>query len=420
MMLRPLLLSLCGILVAFKAYALPADYAKYFKVDMAMEIPDIYEYAKTLRKRNPAYDKGYISRFRMGNTFNKSFSKIIKYYGLSESRLKARYEDDLLELIGMLPKEMYQYIGPMLHEVPGMSEKILNLPGIKETKNQFPQDVADRFKGMEGLEDLSPALYFVLMPSIWEQKPKTTPDMPEEKPAKKPRPRVELPDFLKEKIGLPVKTAEKAPASAARVATVEQKLGLRTLNPSLTSPLTSADVRDYVDTIDLIMDWAMQDNMRNYSKLIHGGALLDAWEAEHNTALSQNMLKDVVNPCQRLVLKTRFSGVYGEFAMLTAQKGFTPEGWAYTCDKTIKAFRILEATPSSAYAVRFHRNGYYNEYIKKLPKRWREEMYALEEAINRMHRVFKDDIETVRPYQEKLRQKFIKYDNVILNAPIIY
>lgn len=419
-MLKSLLLSLCGILFSFNTYAAAEDYAKYFKVDMAMEIPDIYEYANKLKKEHPAYDKGYISRFRMGNTFNKSFSKIIKYYGLSESRIKNRYEDDLLELIGMLPKDMYQYIGPMLHEVPGMSEKILNLPGIKETKNQFPQDVAEKFKGMEGLEDLSPALYFVLMPSIWGEKPITAPDMPEEKPAKKPTPRVELPDFLKEKIGLPVKTAEKAPASAERKATIEQKLGLRTLNPSLTSPLTSADVEAYVDTIDLIMDWAMQDNMRNYSKLIHGGALLDAWEIEHNTALPQNMLKDVVNPCQRLVLKTRFSGVYGEFAMLTARKGFTPEGWAYTCDKTIKAFRVLEATPSSAYAVRFHRNGYYNEHIKKLPPRWQKEMYALEEAISRMHRVFKDDIETVRPYQKILNQKFIKYDNVILNAPIIY
>ena len=419
-MLKSLLLSLCGILFAFNAYAMPEDYAKYFKVDMAMEIPDIYEYANKLRKEHPAYDKGYVSRFRMGNTFNKNFSKIIKYYGLSEARIKARYEDDLLELISMLPKEMYQYIGPMLHEVPGMSEKILNLPGIKETKNQFPKDVAEKFKGMEGLEDLSPALYFVLIPSIWGETPTIAPDTPEERPAKKPAPRVELPDFLKEKIGLPVKTAEKAPASAARVATTEQKFGLRTLNPSLTSPLTSADVKAYIDTIDLIMDWAMQDNMRNYSKLIHGGALLDAWETEHNTALPQNMLKDVVNPCQRLVLKTRFSGVYGEFAMLTAQKGFTPEGWAYTCDKTIKAFRILEATPSSAYAVRFYRKGYYNEHIKKLPPRWREQIYALEEAVSRMHRVFKDDVETVRPYQIELRQKFIKHDNVILNAPIIY
>lgn len=419
-MLRTLLLSLCGILFTFRVDAAPDDYAKYFKVDMNMEIPDIYEYAKKLKKEHPVYDKGYISRFRMDNTFNKSFSKIIKYYGLSESRIKKYYEDDLLELIGMLPKEMYQYVGPMLHEVPGMSEKVLNLPGIKETKNQFPKDVAEKFKGMEGLEDLSPALYFVLIPSIWGETRLTAPDMPEERPAKKPHPRTELPDFLKEKIGLPVKTAEKAPASAARNATIEQKLGLRTLNPSLISPLTSADVEAYVDSIDLIMDWAKQDNMRNYSKLIHGGALLDAWEKEHNTALSQNMIKDVVNPCQRLVLKTRFSGVYGEFALLTAKKGFTPEGWAYTCDKTIKAFRVLEATPSSAYAVRFHRNGYYNEYIKKLPTRWREEFYALEEAVNRMHRVFIDDVETVRPYQKILRQKFIKYDNIILNAPIIY
>ena len=419
-MKKTFFLSLIGILYAINAYAVAPDYSSYFKVDMNMEIPNIYEYARKLSKKYTSYDKGYVSRFRMGTVFNKSFSKVIKYYGLSEARIKSRYEDDLMEMISMLPKKAYQYIGPMLHEVPGMSEKILNLPGIKETKNQFPQDVAEKFKGMEGLEDMSPALYFILMPSIWGEEPINAPDTPEKVPAKRPKPKVDLPDALKEKIGLPVKTAEKAPASARRNATIEQKLGLRTLNPSLTSPLTSADVRDYVDTIDLIMDWVNQDNMRNYAKLIQGGMLLDFWEAENNMALSQNALKDVVNPCQRLVLVTRFAGVYGEFSMLTAQKGFTPEGWAYTCDKTIKAFRVLEANMSCAYAVRYHRRGYYREHMEKLPERWRNELYAVEEAIDRMYRVFKDDIETVRPFQNSLREKFIQNQNVFINAPIIY
>lgn len=419
-MFKAFFLGLVGVFLAVSADATVFDFSRYFKVDMDMEIPDVYAYAKKLSKERSPYDKGYISRFRMGTTFNKSFSKIIKHYGMSEARIKANYEENLLEMLSWMPKETYQYIGPMLHEVPGMSEKILNLPGIKETKNQFPKDVAEKFKGMEGLEDLSPALYFVLMPYIWGEQTFVQPDTPVNLPAKRPTPKSDLPDFLKEKIGLPVNTAEKQPASARRKATIEQRMGLKTLNPSLTSPLTSKDVEDYVDSIDMIIDWAMQDDMRNYSKLIYGEILLDAWEAEHGEALSQNELKDVVNPCQRLVLKTKFAGVYGEFSFLTAKKGFTPEGWAYTCDKTIKAFRVLESNMSEAYAVHYYRRGYYHNYIEKLPEKLQMHMYAIEEAINRMHRVFKDDVETVRPYQEKLREKFIKNHNVFLTAPIIY
>lgn len=419
-MIKRFWVGLVGVFFVFNANAASLDFSRYFKVDMDMEIPDLYAYAKKLNKQHSPYDRGYVSRFRMGTTFNKSFSRVIKHYGMSEARIKANYEENLLEMLSWLPKEAYQYIGPMLHEVPGMSEKILNLPGIKETKNQFPKDVAEKFKGMDGLEDMSPALYFVLMPYLWGEEKPIQPDAPVNVPAHRPTPKSDLPDFLKEKIGLPVNTAEKQPASARRKATAEQKFGLKTLNPTLTSPLTSKDVDDYVDTIDAIMDWAMQDNMRNYSKLIYGEILLDAWEAEHGNALSQNELKDVVNPCQRLVLKTKFAGVYGEFALLTAQKGFTPEGWAYTCDKTIKAFRVLEANMSEAYAVHYYRRGYYHAYIEKLPEKLRQEMYAIEEAISRMYRVFKDDVETVRPYQEKLREKFIKNHNVFLTAPIIY
>ena len=33
----------------------------------------------------------------------------------------------------------------------------------------------------------------------------------------------------------------------------------------------------------------------------------------------------------------------GEFAKIVAGEGFNPEEWAYTCDKTIKAYRVQSA-----------------------------------------------------------------------------
>lgn len=408
------------VLFSSEVMANAADFASYFKVDMKADLPDINEYMKKLDQSYKVYDRGYISRTKMGTSFNKEFSRTIKFYGLSEGRLKSNYEDELLEVIGMLPKEMYQYIGPMLHEVPGMSEKILNLPGIKETKNKFPEDIAERFKGVENLEFMSPSLYFLLMPEIWDKKKQEDADKPLITRVKKPRVQIELPDFLKEKINAPVPTAQKQNASALKKKKTSLLTDLRTLKPTLTSPLTTKDVSAFVDTIDEVMDWGLKDDMRNFSKLISAEMLLDLWEAEQGTALSQNDLKDAVNPCQRLVLKTRFAGLYYDFAKVVSKQGFSPEEWAYTCDKTIKGFRVASANLDTAYAVKFHRNGYYDGYIEKLPKKWRDEMYQTSEAFIKMYAVLAEDVKTVQPFKKTLLEKFIKIQGVMLTQPIIY
>jgi len=419
-MLKKFLLSLMFIVYATQASALIKELDSYFKVDMNMELPDLSEYHKKLSDMSQLYDKGYSSRFEMGRTFKKEFSKVIKSYGLGEGRIKKYYEDELLELISWLPKEAYQYIGPMLHEVPGMSEKILNLPGIKETKNKFPERIADEFKGMEGIEYLSPALYFILMPEIWEEKKPSDLDKPQKRQVNKPKIDTELPDFLKEKIGIPVKTAEKKPGSAQKKAALAQRMNLRTPHPSLTTPLTAKDVEAFISTIDMVMDWGTKNYMKNYSRLIVGEAILNMWEQENKTALYQNDLKDIVNPCQRLVLKTRFSDLYDDFSNVVAQEGFSPEEWAYTCDRTLKAFRVATASMGMAYAVRYYRRGYYHEYMDKLPPKWRDRMYTMEDAFVRMYVSLPEEVEIVRPYKEKISEKLIKIHNVMLTAPIIY
>lgn len=419
-MVRFFFFIISGLLLSETVWAAAADYDRYFKVDMKMEVPDINTYIKKLDTMDQFYDKGYESRFKMGRKFKQEFSRTIRFYGLSEGRLKNNYEDELLEIIGWLPRDSYQYIGPMLHQIPGMSEKILNLPGIKETKNKFPEKIPDRLKGIENLEFMSPALYFLLMPEIWGEKKPEDLDRPKTVRVKKPKIDTELPDFLKDKAEFPEKNAEKKKASSVRKAKPAFALSLRTIAPTLTSPLTSKDVAAFTATIDNVMEFGTRDNMRNYSKLIVGEALLDIWEQENGTALKQNSLKDIVNPCQRLVLKTRFAGIYDEFASVVVKQGFSPEEWAYTCDRTIKAFRVAEANQATAYAVRFHRRGYYDNYIRRLPKKWQDEMYAVEAAIIKMYTALKEDVEAVRPHQRELAEKMIKIRGVMLTAPIFY
>ncbi len=417
-MIKKIKYFIFSLLFSTNVYAGVMDYDHYFEVDMQMELPNIREFLKKIMKDNVLYDKGYRSRFNMGNKFKKEFSKTIKFYGLSEGRIKKDYEDELLEMISWLPKEAYQYIGPMLHEVPGMSEKILNLPGIKETKNKFPERVADKMKDIKGIEHMSPALYFLLMPEVWGEVADEETIIEEEIPVKKKKPKIELPDFMKEKIGVPVVKPENKKTIVNKNSS--PKLNLRTISPTLTSPLTTKDAEAFIGTLEEIIKWGDANNMVVYSQIIKGDYILNMWEAEQNTALHQNALKDIVSPCQRLVLKMRFAGVYDDFKWILAKHGYTPEEWAYTGDKTIKAYRAAIATPGLAYAVKFHRNGYYNSYIERLPQKWREEMYANEAAIIRMFAVLKEDVEAVRPIQKEINEKFLKTNGVLLGVPIFY
>lgn len=417
-MLKKVLFFVCALFFSLNVYAKTSDFDKYFKVDMKMELPNFKEYIKKIMSTNNLYDKKYRSRMDMGKKFNKEFSQTIKFYGLSEGRLKNNYEDDLLEVLSWMPKETYQYIGPMLHQVPGMSEKILNLPGIKETKDKFPEKVADTMKAIEDIEFLSPALYFLLMPEIWEDNEDVVLDEPEEIPVKKPRVEIELPDFMKEKIGLPV--AKPKPVKASKSKKIVTGRNLRTVSPSLVSPLTTKDAEAFITTIDEIVDWGEKDNYRVYSQIILSEHVLDMWEQENGTALHQNTLKDVVNPCQRMVIKIRLAGLYNEFRGILAKHGYTPEEWAYVGDKTIKAFRVAYSTPEMANAVKYHRRGYYDEYIERLPEKWKKEMYANGATIIKMYSVFKEDVEAVKPLKETINEKFVKNKGVILSSPIIY
>ena len=166
--MKRLLLVFLGILLPSLASAAASHFRKFFRVDLEQPLPMLAE-LKQKYQTEDIYDKHYDYSWNIGNRFDQAFRDIIKSYGTSEKRLKPEYEDRLLEMLAMMPKETYQYIGPYLHTVPGMSEKILNLPGIKETKNKFPERIDPRFRNIAGLEFLSPSLYFTLMPEAWPE-----------------------------------------------------------------------------------------------------------------------------------------------------------------------------------------------------------------------------------------------------------
>ena len=73
-MVRFFFFIISGLLLSETVWAAAADYDRYFKVDMKMEVPDINTYIKKLDTMDQFYDKGYESRFKMGRKFKSVFN----------------------------------------------------------------------------------------------------------------------------------------------------------------------------------------------------------------------------------------------------------------------------------------------------------------------------------------------------------
>ncbi len=376
----------------------PADYADRFKIDMNAEIPPIEELRKMFAPK-PVYDRKFDYFWNIGTVFDKEFAQTIRSYGTRQTRLKWPGEESLLEQLANMPKEFYPYIGPYLHTVPGISEKILNMPGIKETKNQFPPRVAPMFEDIENLEFMSPALYFVLMPEIWEDS-----NLSREQVRLRTLPQTNHYNtaFIKT-IMDKVPPEDYAPGAKPKE---PLKSRLRTISPDASSPLTSKDVQAVARSLEALSDYSA--DIYNKEKVIEAGALLDAWENSQGTGAILPNLKDLVHPCQRLVQKLKMQGMEKEFANIVADEGFTPEEWAYTCDKTIKAYRVLKMTSAELITLLAYQRNVYGNRLNQYSEKTAPAIAATMQGIIEMYKAPIDDVLEVKKNQRLVKSAFEK------------
>lgn len=386
----------------------PADYAGRFEVDMKEDIPPLEELRKMFAPK-PVYDRKFDYFWNIGKIFDKGFAQTIRSYGTRQTRLKWPGEETMLEQLKNTPKEYYPYIGPYLHTIPGISEKVLNLPGIKETKNRFPKRVAPQLADIENLEFMSPALYFVLMPELWKDN-----DVSREKMKFQRLPQTNRYDtkFIK-KVMETVPPEDYAPG-----ATPQEPLQsrLRTISPDATSPLTGKDVQAVVRSLEALADYG--ENINNKAKIIEAGALLDAWENSKGTGAILPNIKDLVNPCQRLVQKIRMQGMEHEFSAIIAGEGFNMEEWAYTCDKTIKAYRVLRmSTPELMTLLLYKRNVYQNQ-LNVYPEKIAPSVAVTMQSMVEMYKAPLNDVLEVKKNHQAVKDAFEKIRYRIVFQPI--
>ena len=146
--------------------------------------------------------------------------------------------------------------------------------------------------------------------------------------------------------------------------------------------------------------------------------MINQYEASQNQALPINTLKDMVNPCQRLVQRLKLIGRHFEFAKIVAKEGFSLEEWAYTCDKTIKAYRVSKMTASTLQAVMDLQDNVYKSELQKLPDIFKGTQVITMLAIPEMYKAPYKDVQAVKKNRRELEKLFKELDYMLVDAPI--
>ena len=397
-----------GLIFPSLCLAAASDYRQFFRVDLSEPLPSISE----LKQKYPIediYDKNYDYSWNIGNRFDQAFREIIKSYGTSEKRLKPEYEERLLDMLAMMPKETYQYIGPYLHTVPGMSEKILNLPGIKETKNRFPDRIDERFRNIAGLEFLSPSLYFMLMPEAWPENRKII-----ENPVSITRP-PKAPYNQKFFDGIQkIVPFENYNIQQERPAKISRSQ-LRTIRPTANSLVTAADIKAVGKTIPDIAKLGSDPYLQ--SDLFLAGRLLDKWENDQGKGIPLAILKDLVNPCSRLVQKFRILGREKELAAIVAEQGFSLNEWGYSCDKAIRAYRSSQMSRSTSVALSSYRRNLQAPFLETLPPKLAKQQQIIMQSFIEMYNAPLSDTLEAKKVHRELEKTFRQSGNNLMGIP---
>lgn len=412
-MIRLLLTFLVSITLCSNVLAQAVDYTELFEVDLDEKLPNYNALVEKYINQAPKeFDTKYDFHWNIGSAFDEVFKKTIVLYGSSTKRVPHEEEKNFMKMIEAVPPEYWQYIGPYLHTVPGVPEKILNMPGIKETKNKFPTRIAKELEGLEDLEFLSPYLYFLLMPEIWPNG-----EVKQDRPAKKifiSKGKTQYnPEFF-EKVKKLVPEEDYLPD-----AKVEKsfKSKLRTINPTKDSLLTAADINAFTSTIYDVEKWGEKDY--NILKISEAGALLDAWDKDNGRALPLQTLKTMVHPCKRLAQKVKFAGLENDFMKVIGKKGFDLKSWAYTCDKTIKAYRISTTNINAIGTIMNYQRNIYEKGLEGFSDDDAQQQYAVMQAIAKMYETPFEDVMEVRSEKTNVNRELIRINSILIDSPII-
>ncbi len=329
---------------------------------------------------------------------------------------REQMEDDIYRLLQMLPDYAYQYVGPFINDMPYVPDRILNIPAIKATRGKFPTRIAPQMKEYAEKygQYMSTYLYIILMPEAW-----ATTSRAESSDFKgfnkvvtidentKPSDLFDLhnPTLLK-KHALLSPAAYRSGAvfnHTARPQTPAKKV-------TRTSPLTEGDVEAALTSFDDLKRAFGDDRFDEFHTTLRDMSLSD-----------NNLMGELLNPMQTLADKiSRMPEKYrNTFRETLAQTGFTPESWAITADKIIKARRVAKMSPAVALNV-----GTWRRY-KRPPKsfdvlspRDRQISWESIRLFVGLYTTTRENLLAVKNYSDKIQQALKAGDIMYMETPV--
>ena len=337
------------------------------------------------------------------------------YPGGLDAMLKAneKLEDDIYRLILMLPKYAYQYIGPFIHEMPYVSDRILNIPGIKETKGKFPTRIAPQMKeyAKKYGKYMSTHLYIYLMPEAWARPER-------EKSTFKGYSKIikidenTKPDdlFILNNRSLLKKHKMLSPEQYRTGAALEKQVRPQTPADQVTqtSALTEGDVEAALASFQEIEKEFGNNRFDEFHTALRDMSLSD-----------NNLMEEMLNPMQTLVDKINRLPEKERFAKTVAKNGFTLESWGITVDKIIKARRVANMSPAVALNLAAWRR------LKKPPKSFdvlsphdRQVSWDSIQLFLGMYTSTRENLLAVKNYGDNIRKVFATRDMMFIETPV--
>ena len=115
--------------------------------------------------------------------------------------------------------------------------------------------------------------------------------------------------------------------------------------------------------------------------------------------------------------KVRILGEETNLELIVGKEAFNLNEWAYTCDKTIKAYRKSQMSSSVAASVIKAKNGEYEKIITQLDSFNAEKLQAVKSLEVMYHAPINDVLEAIKN-RKLLKEEFSKAHYEIGGHPI--
>ena len=132
-----------------------------------------------------------------------------------------------------------------------------------------------------------------------------------------------------------------------------------------------------------------------------------------------NIMEELRNPMQTLAGKIKRLPQAEQFAQTVARHGFTPDSWAITTDKIIKARRVATLNTGDAAGLDHWRKlkRMPPEFYKMTPRDRKITLDSIRLYLD-LYTSTEQNVLAVKNYGDNIRKEFATRDMMVLEAPI--